>query len=237
MARRETVQALVLGRRGVGEADRLMTLFTRETGLRRVLAKGVRKIPSRRGGHLEPLTKVLAVLQAGRDYAYLAHAETINYFQPLREMQPALEQARGLAQLTAGTVGEGETYPYLFDYLDWAWGAAVELPFPKQVLVCVAGVFLVLRAGGVQPNLRVCQRCGKRDVSEAVVLSHEEGGWHCLSCHGRLTGATFSLPARLLSVLRYAAARPHDAWRVRLSGEEGEQLLAAVGAYTEAYVR
>lgn len=237
MARRETVQGLVLGRKPLGEADRMVVLLTRETGLRRVLAKGVRKIPSRRGGHLEPLTKVLAVLNAGRDYAYLAHVETVNYFQPLRETRPVFEQAQGVAQLASATLAEGEAQAAVFDYLDWAWGAAGELPFPKQALVCVAGTFLVLRAGGVQPNLRVCQRCGTREVSEAVVLSYEEGGWHCLSCHGRLWGATSSLPARLLPVLRYAAARPGDAWRLRVSLEEGQQLLAAMGAYTEAYVR
>lgn len=237
MARREKVQALVLGRRPVGEADRMVVFLTRETGVRRVLAKGVRKIPSRRGGHLEPLTRVAAVLAGGRDYAYLTSVETVDYFQPLRKSVEALEQARALAQLTVSTLEEDAPHTPVFDYLDWAWGATSDLPFPKQALVCVAGVFLILRAGGVQPNLRVCQRCGKREVSEAVVLSHEEGGWHCLSCHGRLSGAATSLPARLLAVLRYAAARPSDAWRVRLSGEEGQQLLAAVGAYTEAYVR
>lgn len=236
MAKREKVQALILGRRSSGEADRLVTLLTRETGIRRVLAKGVRKIPSRRGGHLEPLTRVDAVLNGGRDYAYLAHVETANYFQALRKSEQALEQARALAQLTVATLEEGEPQAHLFDYLDWAWGAAGGLPFPKQALLTVAGAFLILRAGGVQPNLLVCQRCGARAVSEAVVLSHEEGGWHCLSCHGHLSGTASSLPVRLLAVLRYAATRPHDAWRIRLSGEEGQQLLAALHSYTQAYV-
>lgn len=237
MARRETVQGLVLGRTAVGEADRLVTLLTREQGQTRVLAKGVRKIPSRRGGHLEPLTQVLAVLNAGRDYAYLAHVETVNYFPRLHRNSKALEQAQGVAHLAVVTLAPSEPHPELFDYLSWVWSAGPGLPFPKQVLLTVAGVFLVLRAGGVQPNLRVCQRCGTRSVSEAVVLSHEEGGWHCLSCHGRLSGASASLPARLLPVLRYVVARPTEAWRVRLSPEEGQQLLEAVGAYTEAYAR
>src|SRR5258706_384062 len=68
-----------------GEADRLLTLYTREQGKVRALAKGVRKMTSRKGGHLEPFTYVTLQLAKGRDLLIVTQAETVNAFLPLHE--------------------------------------------------------------------------------------------------------------------------------------------------------
>ena len=52
------VEAVVLRHADWGEADRLLTLYTRERGKARAIAKGVRKIRSRKAGHLEPFMHV-----------------------------------------------------------------------------------------------------------------------------------------------------------------------------------
>ena len=45
-------QSIVIRHKDWGEADRLLTLYTREKGKVRALAKGVRKVTSRKAGHL-----------------------------------------------------------------------------------------------------------------------------------------------------------------------------------------
>jgi hypothetical protein len=50
------VDAVVLRHSNYGEADRLLTVYTREQGKMRILAKGARKIASRKAGHIEPFT-------------------------------------------------------------------------------------------------------------------------------------------------------------------------------------
>lgn len=49
---------LVLRRVNLGEADRFITLYTRDNGKVEVLAKGVRKITSKRSSHIEPLNLI-----------------------------------------------------------------------------------------------------------------------------------------------------------------------------------
>lgn len=61
-----TVHGIVLRRRNAGEADRIITLFTREFGKIRVIAKGVRKISSRRAAHLEVFRLVHAHIHRGK---------------------------------------------------------------------------------------------------------------------------------------------------------------------------
>ena len=61
------VEAVVLRHADWGEADRLLTIFTRERGKLRAVAKGARKMRSRKAGHLEPFTRVALLLASGRD--------------------------------------------------------------------------------------------------------------------------------------------------------------------------
>ena len=69
-------EALVIRHTNFGEADRILTLYSREKGKIRVVAKGVRKLKSRKAGHLEPFTRVQLQLAKGRDLPIVTQAET-----------------------------------------------------------------------------------------------------------------------------------------------------------------
>ena len=49
-----------------GEADRVLHLYTADRGRVGAVAKGVRRVRSRLGGRLEPLSRVKLVLYEGR---------------------------------------------------------------------------------------------------------------------------------------------------------------------------
>jgi DNA repair protein RecO (recombination protein O) len=78
-------EAVVLRHNDWGEADRLLVLFTLELGKVRAIAKGARKMRSRKAGHLEPFTWVNLLLARGRDLLIVTQAETIDPFTALRE--------------------------------------------------------------------------------------------------------------------------------------------------------
>ena len=77
--------AVVLRHADWGEADRLLTLYTREQGMVRALAKGVRKMTSRKAGHLQPFTHVTVQLAKGRDLLIVTQADTVNAFLSLHD--------------------------------------------------------------------------------------------------------------------------------------------------------
>ena len=82
-ARSFRVEAVVLRHADWGEADRLLTLYTRERGKVRAIAKGARKIRSRKAGHLEPFTRVTLQLAKGRDLLIVTQADTLDAYLPL----------------------------------------------------------------------------------------------------------------------------------------------------------
>src|SRR5512136_1830003 len=84
-ARSFRVEAVVLRHADWGEADRILTLYTRERGKVRAIAKGARKIRSRKAGHLEPFTRVTLQLAKGRDLLIVTQADTVDAYLPLHD--------------------------------------------------------------------------------------------------------------------------------------------------------
>ena len=76
--------AIVLKRTDVGEADRILTLFTPHKGKVHVIAKGVRRFTSKRAGHLELLSHSLLQMALGRNLDLVTQAEVRENFLHLR---------------------------------------------------------------------------------------------------------------------------------------------------------
>lgn len=228
MSRRYKVTALILGRRKVGEADHLLTVFTRERGLLKVMAKGVRKIPSRRGGHVEPLTKVVALLSSH----FVAAVETVSGYAALHHDRSALSHAVTMSGLFRKLLPEGQPLPTLFVALDEAWHLLPTLEPARRAILEATVHWHVLRVAGLSPALRQCLTCGREQPHEAVVLQSAAGGWQCLSCHGQWAGAQHSLSPALLKVVRWLHRHPEQALRLTSTTSQAEQLLAATRQYT-----
>ncbi|MCK5843852.1 MAG: DNA repair protein RecO, partial [Victivallales bacterium] len=79
------VEAIVLHHRDWGEADRLVALYTRQRGKIRAVAKGARKIRSRKAGHLQPFTRTTVQLARTRGPYIITQVETLDAYLPLRD--------------------------------------------------------------------------------------------------------------------------------------------------------
>ncbi|OGG31369.1 DNA repair protein RecO [Candidatus Gottesmanbacteria bacterium RIFCSPLOWO2_01_FULL_46_9] len=77
LSRVYTAEGIVLKRRNVGEADRILTVFTKRFGKIRVIAKGVRRITSRRAGHIEVFSRVILTLHSYKNMDIVSEAQAI----------------------------------------------------------------------------------------------------------------------------------------------------------------
>lgn len=78
-------EGVVIKRRNFGEADRLLTLFTKKAGKIQIKAPGVRRITSRRSPHIELLNHSFITLYQGRNLPVLIEAQTIEDFSGIKE--------------------------------------------------------------------------------------------------------------------------------------------------------
>ncbi|MBU0999902.1 DNA repair protein RecO [Patescibacteria group bacterium] len=79
------LEGIILKRRNLGEADRILTVFTLQKGKILCLAKGVRRITSRRGGNVELLNRSLMYLHPARSFLILTEALVLDTYQKLKE--------------------------------------------------------------------------------------------------------------------------------------------------------
>lgn len=79
-----STEGIILKRKNFGEADRVLTVLTDRYGKISVIAKGVRRITSRRAGNIEVLNRVKLHLFKSKNYT-LTEAESIEVFSHIKE--------------------------------------------------------------------------------------------------------------------------------------------------------
>ena len=156
-------EAIVLRRRDQGEADRVLTVFTPGMGKQQLLAKGVRKITSRKAGHVELFTHSQFLVAKARTWGIVTQAETIHAFRPLREDLLRTSYAYYAAELVDRFTQEGDENRRLFELLLAALGWLGE----ARDLRLLARFFelRLLALVGYRPQLFQCVRCLNRGIT------------------------------------------------------------------------
>ncbi|MBU1322823.1 DNA repair protein RecO [Patescibacteria group bacterium] len=108
---------LVLNQQNFSEADRLLTIFTRDFGRIRLLAKAVRKLSSRKRGHLELFSQVKIVCAKGKNLDLITEAETVNSFSALRQNLNRVRIAYLLCELINDLTAENQEHQDVYQLL------------------------------------------------------------------------------------------------------------------------
>lgn len=77
-------EAIVLSRKNYGEADRILIILSKHFGKLSLLCKGIRKIKSKKRGHLEIFSKIKFSAVTGKGFDIMTEAETLNDFEGVR---------------------------------------------------------------------------------------------------------------------------------------------------------
>ena len=170
-------QGIVLRTVKLGEADRIVTICTKERGKVRAVAKGVRKTKSRFGGRLEPVSHVALQCYEGRQLDTVTQVETIDAFRNVRENLDRLRRAVSMLEAVDAVSQEAEANPRLYKMLA---GALSSLEKSDSPLVVAAFFWKLLVLEGVQPLLNQCAICA--NTEDLVAFSLPEGGVLCTSC-------------------------------------------------------
>lgn len=175
------VDAVVLRHSDFGEADRLLALYTRQRGKIRVLAKGARKIASRKAGHIEPFTHVKLQLALGREAFILTQADTVDAYLPLRDDLILTSQASYVIELLDRFTYEDDTEnSTIFRLLTETLTRLASNTDPWLVLRYYE--MRLLDQLGFRPQLFECVNCGREIKAEDQFFSFRAGGAICPRC-------------------------------------------------------
>ncbi|UCE00772.1 MAG: DNA repair protein RecO [Chloroflexota bacterium] len=181
-------EAIVLRHKDWGEADRMVWLFTRKVGKVQAIAKGVRKIRSRKAGHLEPFTCTNLLMARGRSFPIITQAETVDPFHNLRKSLLRIGYASYIIELLDRFTLEEEENEKLYRLLKDTL-KRIDLESDPNLPVRYFEVQL-LDLLGYRPELTHCVNCSSTIQAEDQYFSVSMGGVLCPRCGPKFTDAT-----------------------------------------------
>lgn len=192
-------EVVVLRAQPLGEADRILTLFGRERGKVRAVARGVRRTSSKFGARLEPFG-VVDVQLFTRDPNDRSSLETVTQAVTVHSFANALVAdydafaAASAMVETADRIIDAEPAPQQWVLLV---GALRELARGERDAQSALDAYLLraLSLGGWEPSFTDCARCGAPGPHARV--AHGAGGAVCDRC-ATAVGATHAADTDVL---------------------------------------
>jgi DNA repair protein RecO (recombination protein O) len=224
---------VVLRHTDYGEADRILSLYTRQLGKTRALVKGARKVTSRKAGHLEPFTHVKLQLAKGRDLLLVTQADTVDAYLPLGEDLMLMSHASYVIELIDRfTYDDGTENSTVFRLLTDTLSRLASKSDPWLVIRYYE--MRLLDYLGFRPQLFECVNCGREILAEEQFYSFSAGGVICPSCGRGLPNLT-RISVEALKYLRHFQRSSYaEASRARPSSEvqaEAESLMQGYFTY------
>jgi DNA repair protein RecO (recombination protein O) len=221
--------AIVLRQRKLGDADKIITLYTAHRGKLEAVAKGVRRARSKLAGHVEPLSHASFQLAQGKNLDIVTQAETIEPFVKLRDdldrLSRALYACELLDRFTEPHQESFDLYRLLLDTLR-RLAAGDDLDAPVRFFE-----MSLLDVLGYRPELDECVTCRERLQPVTNYWSAGGGGVVCPNCR-RDEAAVRPISVNAVKLLRLLL---HASWpdvsRVSVDGGLAVELERAMLEY------
>lgn len=218
-------QAVVLRTQKLGEADRIITMLTREHGRVRAVAKGVRRTKSKFGARLEPGSHVDVQLFIGKTFDTVTQVEALENYGDLVSRDYQRWTIASAILETAERFTSQEHEPALQEYTLVVGGlkALAEKRYDPS-LILDAFLLRSLAIGGYAPSMTICSRCEKPGPHRYFSLVG--GGSVCADCRPSACATPSIETLELMSALLVGDWRKADLSEGR-NRREASGLIAA----------
>lgn len=107
-------EGIVLARRSYSEADRILSVYSKNHGRLSLIAKGVRRPISKKRGHIEVFNQIKLQVIRGKGLDLMTEAEIIDNFSEVRKNLKKIVLAYYFMEVVGRTTHEGEKHPELY---------------------------------------------------------------------------------------------------------------------------
>jgi DNA repair protein RecO (recombination protein O) len=222
-------EAIIIKKTKLGEADRILTLYTPRLGKIQAVARGVRRPRSKLAGHLELLTYSLVSLARGRNLDTITGSQTINSFLPLKSdlwlTSYALYITELVTQFTADHIENQPLFQLLLESMEYLCQAN-----DKELTLRYFELHL-LNEVGYRPQLQQCVSCHITLEPATNSFCPGAGGMLCPNCSPNQP-LTYPLSVNAQKVLRLMQSSDYNtASRLKIEAELSRELEEVMGGY------
>ena len=224
--------AIILKSRKWGEADRIVTFYTKHLGKIRGVARGARRLKSRFGAALEPFTLCHLNLfeKPGDSLFRISHVDLVESFQRLREDLPLMASAARMVNVVAAVTPDGDSDPHLFHNLEQGLLSLNRSGDPAFTALLFQ--IRLLGLTGFRPQTDHCAACGKTRLVGEPQFSPIAGGLVCSACAARQSVRCVGLSRGSLLFLQQAIRlAPALVTRLKATGQVRTEVEEAIEEY------
>lgn len=228
-------EAIIVRSRVYGEADSILTLFTRESGKVSAIAKGVRKPSSRLRGAVQLFSHTNLVLYTGKSLDNISQGEAEESFSYLEGDLDRLATASYCAELVDRLTMERQPFPRIFQLL---LSVLQSLATSDAELLARFFEVQLLAVLGYRPQLDGCVQGEHRPdlVAESqtggpVWFSVERGGVLCPTCAAKTPGAIPLSPATVGVLEYFLRSTLEQASKVKLGSRNSRELAGLLRSF------
>lgn len=228
--RLRTVEAVIISHKDFGEADRFVTMFSFESGKIRGLAKGVRKMGSRKAAYLEPFMQSKVVIARGKTFWIITQADAIRQHLSIRDSLKKTASAAYVMELVDRFTIEEEPAPRIFRLIAETLKRVDERTDTYNALRYCE--LQLLEYAGFRPDLTDCVGCGKVITAQDQYFSTAQGGVICPEC-----AALYHHTRRVsMNALRYLRHLQRSSYAAIAEIEIPQKIRVEISALINSYI-
>lgn len=180
---------IVLGKRDIGEADRIYTFYTLERGKIKAIARGVRKSQAKLAGHLENFCLVDFTVMKNRGMGNISSAIVEENFSGIRNDFEVLRNIFDVLKSFDALVNDEEKDKVVFVLL-WSYLCAVNKNVDKYEILTQGFLFKLFDALGYGISFQCCAHCQGKIENGGNIFDYQLGGISCKNCAPRVSNKT-----------------------------------------------
>lgn len=193
MSSKFTTEAITLKSYSLGESDKIIVMYSKDKGLLRCVAKGVKKPSCRLGSCVDNLIASKFLISNGRKLDVISQSEGVNSFGAIRKDFTKLSYAMYCADVVNAfavedDIDSSDLYEVFYNSLD----AINKAKSISNTMLCVLKFQLnLMDALGYGVELDECVKCSEKPNQNTMFCS-DSGGIICDSCSSYVSGKSFS---------------------------------------------
>lgn len=230
-------RAVVLKSQRWGDADRIVTFYTERLGKIRGIARGARRMKSRLGGTLEPLSLIdLTVFEKAPDtLVRISQADIVSSLAKLREDLSLMSAAARMVNMVKAITPDRDPNATIFKTLV---GGLQSLEQGGDPLLCTLLFQIhVLGQAGFRPQTDHCAGCGNDIELSHARFSPTSGGLVCHPCSTQESDRCLPMSPGTLAFIQQARRLPFPiVTRLRAIGQIRREIEDAIDSYVRVVI-
>lgn len=201
MEKHYTTDVITLKSYDLNDADKILVMYSKEKGLMRSVAKGVKRAKSKLGSKLDLLMANSVQFSKGRNMDVVCQAQTINSFKNIRDDISKLMVSSYLSEVVANYGMENDSgSETIYNLLYSAINNVAKSGTKTEVLLTAIKFQLKMMYNlGIFPELNNCLSC-RKELRDNIYFSITKGGGFC-GCCNTVSNNSIALPYKIRDFL------------------------------------